>query len=425
MLIIFIMTKIINFTIILLVVFSSILFFGCSKEKPIIVDDTQATPDGINTIVDANNQFAFDVYSKLSENNENDAGNVFFSPYSISTALAMAYEGANGKTAEEMKEVLYFPEDNLVMKSSFAQLYNLLNKQDKEYKLSTANALWAQKDYVFLREYINTVEQYYGGKTTNLDFVNENAKSVKIINEWIEDQTNDRIKGMIPQLSPLTRLVLTNAIYFKGQWLHEFKKKNTKDMDFKITSDNIVTSSMMYYYDDKVSFNYAETNKMQILELPYKGEELSMIVFLPKENDMDVLETSLNVKKLGEFKSKLHKEDVIIYLPKFTFETKYSLPETLTSLGMKSAFVSQDADFSGMDGTKNLFIGDVIHQAFVEVNEEGTEAAAATAIVMEFKSAKQQEPKIFNADHPFMFIIQEKSTGTILFMGKVVEPTNG
>lgn len=419
MLTILIMAKIFNFTIMLLVVFSSVLFIGCSKEKPIIADDTQATTDGIKAVVDANNQFAFDLYSKLSEN---DAGNVFFSPYSISTALAMAYEGAKGKTAEEMKEAFYFPEDNLAMRSSFAQLYNLLNKQDKEYKLYTANALWAQKDYVFLNEYLNTVEKYYGGKTTNLDFVNENDKSVKTINDWIEDQTNNRIKGMIPSLSPLTRLVLTNAIYFKGQWLHEFKKKNTNDMDFKITPDNTVTASMMYYYDDEVSFNYAETDDMQVLELPYKGEELSMLIFLPKENDITQLETSFNIKKLNEMKSKLNKEDVIIYLPKFTFKTKYSLPETLTSLGMKNAFVSDTADFSGMDGTKNLFISDVIHQAFVEVNEEGTEAAAATAIIMEFKSAGLKKPKIFKADHPFIFVIQEKETGLILFMGKVAEP---
>ena len=424
------MTKIINFTIMLLVVFSSILFIGCSKEKHIIVDDTQATTDGTNTIVDANNQFAFDLYSKLSES---DKGNVFFSPYSISTALAMVYEGAKGKTAEEMGAVLHFPIDNTdtigninvnpEIRSSFAKIYNQINKEDKEYKLYTANALWAQKDYVFLDDYLNTVEKYYGGKTTNLDFVNENSDAVKTINGWIEDQTNDRIKGMIPSLSPLTKLVLTNAIYFKGQWLHEFKKKNTNDMDFKITPDNTVTASMMYYYDDDVSFNYAETDELQVLELPYKGEELSMLIFLPKENDIMQLETSFNIKKLNEMKSKLNKEDVIIYLPKFTFKTKYSLPETLTSLGMKNAFVPDAADFSGMDGTKKLFISDVIHQAFVEVNEEGTEAAAATAIMMEMKSMQNKQPVIFRADHPFMFIIQEKSTGTILFMGKVIEPT--
>jgi len=192
-----------------------------------VADDSSATEEGVKSVISANNQFAFDFYSEIKKSED---GNIFFSPWSLSTALAMTYEGARGRTAEEMQAVFHFPEDSAVRRPSFAKLYNEVNKKDKEYKLSTANALWAQKDYRFLPEYLGMVEKYYGGKTTNLDFVGQTEQSRQTINKWVEEQTGNNIKDLIPPgvLTDMTRLVLTNAIYFKGTWLKEFDKKSTK-----------------------------------------------------------------------------------------------------------------------------------------------------------------------------------------------------
>ncbi|MCK5333558.1 MAG: serpin family protein, partial [Candidatus Aenigmarchaeota archaeon] len=354
---------------------------------------------------------------------KSEEGNVFFSPYSISTALAMTYEGAKGKTAEEMQNVLHIPEDSTIRMPAFARIYNEINKGDKEYELSTANALWAQQDYIFLDEYTNNVEKYYGGKITNLDFITETEKSRQIINTWVEDQTNNKIKDLLPQgvLNALTRLVLTNAIYFKGTWTKQFDKKDTKEEDFTTSSGQTSKVPMMSLTGDNAKFNYAETNDAQILELPYDNDDLSMLIILPKENDLGALEESLNSENVPKFKSMLRKQRVDIYIPKFKFETKYFMVETLKKMGMPTAFTST-ADFSGMDGTKNMYIANVIHQAFVEVNEEGTEAAAATAVVMQITSASMEPLPIFRANHPFIFLIQQKSTGNILFLGRVSNP---
>ncbi len=376
-------------------------------------------PETINNVVNANNQFAFELYSKFSKEKE---GNIFFSPYSISTALAMTYEGARGKTAEEMQSVLHFPEDNTTRRTAFSKIINQINKENKDYELNTANALWAQKNYKFLDEYFNTIEQYYGGKVTNLDFVDElkREKSRVTINSWVENQTNNKIKNLIPKgvLNEMTRLVLTNAIYFKGNWAEQFDKKNTREAEFKVNSEKLVKVQMMSLTDE---FNYTETENLQILELPYEGDELSMLILLPKDDDLKTLEKSLNVEKLNELKNNLREQEVNVFIPRFKFETKYFMKETLSEMGMPTAFTWPGADFSGMDDTKDLFISSVIHQAFVEVNEEGTEAAAATAVVMECGGIPM--PTAFRADHPFIFIIQDKETGSILFLGKVVDPT--
>lgn len=402
---------------ILTTIILSISLAGCAADiepiEPTVADDTGATAEGVTSVVTANNQFALDLYSKL----KGEGGNVFFSPYSISTALAMTYEGARGQTAEEMKEVFYFPDSDF-MRPSFAKIYNLINKEDKKYKLHTANALWAQQDYAFLPEYLGLVGQYYGGKTTNLDFVTKTEESRKIINDWVEEKTNNKIKDLIPPgaINAMTRLVLTNAIYFKGTWVKQFDKKNTREWDFRISPDKIVKAQMMSLQDEE--FNYADTEKLQILEMPYDGEELSMLILLPKEDDIESLEESLNAEKLNELRNMLTKQEVDVYIPKFTFETKYFMVPTLKEMGMPTAF-SANADFSGMDGTRNLFISNVIHQAFVEVNEEGTEAAAATAVIVALTA---MPTNMFIADHPFIFIIQERETGNILFLGKVVNP---
>ena len=385
------------------------------------LDDTGATKEGVNAVVNANNQLAFELYSQFNE--ESKDSNIFFSPYSISIALTMTYEGAKGQTAEEMQSVLHIPEDANVRRPNFARIFNEINKKEKKYKLSTANALWAQKDYSFLKEYTNNVEKYYGGKLTNLDFTRESEKSRQIINKWVEDQTNNKIKDLIPQgvLNAYTRLVLTNAIYFKGTWVKQFDEKDTKEEDFRIDSSNTVKVPMMRLIGDGVKFNYAETDEIQILEMPYHGEDLSMLIILPKGNNFANIEKSITLEKLSEWKNMLNEQRVDIFIPRFKFKTKYFMAKALSDMGMPTAFGST-ADFSGMDGTRDLFIQNVIHQAFVEVNEEGTEAAAATGVVMGITSVGPRIP-IFRADHPFIFIIQESETGNILFLGRVSDPS--
>jgi len=398
----------------------NLFIFPYQPTQPPKANDSNSTQLETQNLVDSNNQFAFELYSELDKNE-----NIFYSPYSIFSALAMTYEGAKGQTANEMKSVFHFPEND-ILRPNFAAIYNKLNKNDKSYELKTGNALWVQQDYPFLEDYLDTVETYYGGKATNLDFVRKTEESRQTINTFIEKQTNNKIKDLIPTgiLTKLTKLVLTNAIYFKGTWEWEFDKSDTYEQDFKITSDNIVKTQMMHMNPEKTSFNYLENKNMQILELLYKNNEISMLILLPKEN-LDSIKSSLTYENLKELKSQMQKTSLDeIYLPKFEFDTKYFMKETLSSLGMPTAFSDGNADFSGMTGNKNLFISSVIHQAYVKVDEKGTEAAAATAVVMREKSiGPGAERIIFKADHPFIFLIQETETGNILFLGKVVDPT--
>jgi serpin B len=261
------------------------------------------------------------------------------------------------------------------------------------------------------------------GEARNLNFMTATEQSRQTINNWVEDKTNNKIKDLIPAgaLDSTVRFVLTNAVYFKGRWVKQFEEADTTDEDFMINENETVTVPMMSRTDDNAEFNYAETENLQVLELLYQGEDLSMIVLLPKTNNLSSVEDSLTVENLNEWRSQLVEQRVNVFIPKFTFETKYFLSQNLISMGMPTAF-TPSADFSGMDGTTNLYIASVIHQAFVEVNEEGTEAAAATAVIGVMGSAPSLT-KIFRADHPFIFIIQERSTGNILFLGRVVNPT--
>jgi serpin B len=395
----------------------SFLLTGCKTTPK--VDDSGATTDGVSSVISANNQFALELYSKY----KSKEGNIFFSPYSISTAVAMTYEGAKGQTADEIQSVFHFPKDASVRQPAFASIYNELNKGSSDYTLKTANALWAQKDYQFLQDYFNTVEKYYGGKVTNLDFKTETEPSRITINKWVEEQTNNKIKDLIPAgyIDSMTRLVLTNAIYFKGTWVWQFDKSLTREADFKVSPTKTVKAQMMSLTGEKAKFNYAETDELQMLEMPYKGEELSMVVLLPKQETLDNLEKSLTLEKLNQWKESLKEEKMdAVNIPKFKFETKYFMAEDLADMGMPTAFTST-ADFSGMTGEEDLYIGFVIHQAYIDVNEEGTEAAAATAIGI--KATAVMPSRLFIADHPFIFIIQEKSTGNILFLGRVTDPT--
>jgi serpin B len=377
-----------------------------------------ATPEGIKSVVDANNRFALELYSYIKDDKEE---NVFYSPYSIFVALAMTYEGARGQTAEEIQSVFHFPGDDTTRRSSLAAIYNIMNRADAKYTLYTANALWVQKDYQLLEGYLDIINRYYVGKATNVDFRGATEQARETINSWVEEKTNNKIKDLFPlgSLDPLTRLVLTNAIYFNGIWVKQFNPDETKEENFRVSEDQTVKVPMMRRTDNEAKFNYAEVENLQILEMLYEGEDLSMLILLPKNDNLTSLEDSFTLEKLNQWRNELSEQRVNVFIPKFTFATKYHLNEDLKEMGMPSAF-SSIADFSGIDGTRNLFIQNVLHQAFVDINEKGTEAAAATGVVMTLSATSTP---VFIADHPFIFVIQEKETGSILFLGRVIDPT--
>jgi serpin B len=381
-----------------------------------LADDRNATAESVSLLVDSLNDFSFDFYNQISKSED---GNIFFSPYSIFTALSMAYEGARENTAIEMKNVLNILQNNSQTLGSFGRVYNLLNQNQKGYTISTANAFWAHINYKFLKDYLGLLENFYMAEANELDF-SKNVEAADIINSWIEEKTNDKIKDMIESdmLSDLTKLVLTNAIYFKGEWDSPFDQKKTYETDFLLSSGEAVKVNMMSDPDDSF-FNYSETDDLKILEMDYYGSELSMIVILPKENNITVAESVMNYENLTNWKNEFYEINIDVQIPKFKFETKYLLNDHLKDMGIVDAFLPGIADFSGMDGTKNLFISTALHQAFVEVNEQGTEAAAATSIIMELTAM----PDNFRADHPFVFLIQHKETGAILFMGRFADPS--
>ena len=401
-----------------IILLGMILLTACGPQPAPPADDTGWTSEGVQGAANSNNRFAFDLYSELNKG----SGNIFVSPWSISTALAMAYEGARGETAEQMRKVFYFNPDDADRRASFASMHNILNPENPDYLLSTANALWVQESYPLLEEYKETVRNYYAGESTNVDFEGATEESRKTINSWVEEQTNDKIKDLFPagSLDASTRLVLTNAIYFKGTWVKQFDKGDTRDMPFRVKQEGEVQVPMMSRTDREAEFGYLETDELRVLEMLYEGDDLSMLVLLPRADDISPLENSLSATQLEGWRNQLLEQRVDAYIPKFTFETKYFMSNTLSEMGMPLAF-SEAADLSGMDGTTKLFIQAVIHQAFVDVNEEGTEAAAATGVSVAQESMPPPVP-VFRADHPFIFIIQERETGNILFLGKVVNP---
>lgn len=393
-------------------------------KEPAILPTLKPNPADIHTIVDANNQFALDYYSQLVKKEEN---NIFFSPFSISSALAMTYEGAVGETAKEMRSVLYFPENTTTRRTEFLAVARQLNKKDVPYELYTANALWAEKNYTFSKDYLHTIETYYDGDVKKLDFQNNPEQSRQVVNSWVEEQTNDKIKNLIPQngVGKETRLILTNAIYFKGEWDRQFEPKNSKEENFTVQKNNVVKTKMMKQIGSESVFPYMENKDIQMLEMPYSGNELSMVLILPKNTTLALLEKNLTTKQIKIWKEGLKKQRVDVYVPKFTYGTKYEMSEDLQAMGMRVSF-SNHADFSYMTSDLNLRIDQVIHKAFIEVNEEGSEAAAATAVSMIVVSVrlteKEEKIPIFRADHPFLFFIQQKDTGAILFLGRVINP---
>lgn len=380
------------------------------------LEPRQADPSNPVHFAESNNLFAFDLYAHY----KSAPGNLFFSPYSISSALAMTYEGARGQTAEEMKKVLHLPDRKEDLRASFSSVHADLNSPSREYKLSTANALWAEKRYRFLPDYFNLIAKYYGGAAQNMDFIGNPEGSRQAINRWVEDKTSGKIKDLLTQgiIGSATRLVLTNAIYFRGDWLNPFNTQDTREDDFHLDSGSIEKAEMMHQTSH---FNYGETDRSQILEMPYRGGRLSMVVILPR-GKLD--EISIDAASLSRLMQTMRPEKVAVTFPRFRLEKKYLMDGDLAKMGMPSAFDAQAADFSGMDGSKDLLISAVVHQTFIDVTEAGTEAAAATAGVVGVKAVApgpKEDIKEFKADHPFIFLIRDKTSGTILFMGRMSE----
>jgi serpin B len=354
--------------------------------------------------------------------------NTFFSPASIATALAMTSTGARGETQRQMLEVLGYKDANPdTLHEAFAELIKSTNGQggERAFQLSMANRLWGQKGFHFLPQFLNQTQKQYGAGLEELDFAHNLDASRQTINAWVEKQTADKIKDLIKpgMLGPDARLVLTNAIYFKGAWADQFKKEMTKDEAFQLTTEQKANAAMMHRNG---RYRYAEDDAAQILELPYVNNEVSMVVVLPRKVDgLSEVEKAMDARWLADLPGRLRSRQVQVALPKFKMRAEFELSKVLGSMGMPLAF-GPKADFSGISSEEKVAIDDVIHQAYVDVNEEGTEAAAATAVTMRALAVHNPEPPVvFRADHPFTFMIRDTRSGAVLFMGKVMNPAEG
>jgi serpin B len=387
------------------------------------ITSPDVSPGDEALLVEGNSAFAFDLYQALKE----EEGNLFYSPYSISLALAMTYAGARGETAEQMAETLQFMLDQDSLHPAFNWLDAELagrgegaqGKDGEGFRLNIVNAIWGQKDYSFLPSFLDVLAENYGAGLRILDFINETEKSRVTINDWVSDQTEGRIKDLIPQgaIDALTRLVLTNAIYFNAAWAYPFDEKATVNGPFYLLDGGQVSVPMMKQTE---SFGYTDGEGYQAVELPYDGDELSMVILLPEDGQFQAFEDQLQSQEVGDITSSLQPAQVTLTMPKFEFDSEFSLKDTLTEMGMPVAF-SGEADFSGMTGNLGLAISDVLHKAFVSVDEAGTEAAAATAVIVGETAAPGQQVEV-TIDRPFIFLIRDIETGAILFVGRVINP---
>ncbi|XP_063056421.1 leukocyte elastase inhibitor-like [Engraulis encrasicolus] len=403
----------------------------------------------------ANGEFALDVFRALCQDSEGPLpSSLVFSPLSISTALAMVYLGARNKTQEEMEKVLRFaqvsdvhshfnaltkkitpPASSLCTRKLASRLSGLsfcTRKQSnrpsapRTYTLNLANRLFGEQTFNFSQEFLGEVQKKYLADLQAMDFVSATEAARGTINTWVENNTNNKIMEPLKAgvLTSMTRLVLVNTVYFKGNWMHRFKPENTKEKPFKITKTESRPVQMMYRKVPVLHDRVEENDMvMQVVELPYTDPQLSMVILLPPEGTLDTVMSKLTISKLLEWTdpSKLQRENVHVYLPRFKMESSFSLKDTLTALGMGSLFDCDDADLTGISGDGGLFLSAVEHNAWCEVNEEGTEAAAATSDRNMERCLKPPDP-LFMAEHPFLFLIMHKPTRSILFLGRYCGP---
>ena len=379
-----------------------------------------STSEGIAEVVTANNQFAIDMYQQINGQPDQADKNVFFSPYSLSTAMAMVYAAAEGETKAQIQKTFHYPAPAILNPNS-AALYNQFNKPNPDYKLATVNDLWMQQGLTPTKSYIDTVQRYYSGQVTALDFEGSPDSARQTINKKIVEKT----KQMIPELLPKgsiksdTAVVLTNAVYFKGDWTLPFTAERTSAQPFYNAIGRASTVQMM---QQQSYFSYYEDKHIQVVQLPYKGDDLSMLVVLPKFNHklaMQQLTKSLSATKIKQWRSGLVRQEVDLQLPKFKLDARYQMKTLLADMGMPKAF-NNGAEFNlYADGTP-IKLDEVYHQAVVTVDEKGTEAAAAAGAVGMYVGMSY--PVEFKADHPFMFMIKDNKTDAILFLGQVNKP---
>jgi serpin B len=383
-----------------------------------------APESDVRSVVNGNNTFALDLYRKLASQN----GNLIFSPYSISLALAMTYAGARGDTESQMASALHFtlgqnsthPAFN-ALDLALAQRGQSADKDQEPMQLNIANAVWAEQTYPFQQDFLDTIALNYGAGVRLADFVNQYEPTRKEINRWVEDQTKNKIKDLLADgtLNSDTRMVLVNAIYFKADWLTAFDANKTYDAPFHLLDGSEAQVKMMS--NGLYNIPYMSGDGYQAIELPYAGGTAAMDILVPDEGKFSEFDAMLDAGKLNEILNAMQPASVQLGLPKFQFKSQFSLPDQLSALGMTDAFDPNLADFSGMTGNRDLFVSDVIHKAFVAVDEKGTEAAAATAVIMELAMAPMFE-NVLIIDRPFIFVIRDTLSGQILFIGRVVNP---
>jgi len=384
---------------------------GGSKKEPEPVRKITNT----RWVSESNTEFAFDLYAEIGK----APGNLFFSPYSISSALAMTLAGARGQTATEMERVLHLERDDV--HQAFGDLRETLaSRSDSGPELAIASRLWGQQGLPWEKAFLEVCREHYGAGLAEVDFETDVEGARKEINAWCAKETHDKIQNLLASgtIDPSTGLVLTNAIYFKGAWVHRFEESMTQVGPFLLSGGSEVQVPLMRKTE---TYGYYETDDLQALEMSYAGNEISMVVLLPKSKDgLDDLEQGLDAKRLGAAIDGLRERTVQVTFPRFQLTSQFSLASTLQQMGMETPF-GRGADFSGMCAEPQ-FIGAVVHKAFVDVNEEGTEAAAATAVVMTRSTSVPVQPPRFIADHPFVFCIRDKATGSVLFLGRMADP---
>ncbi len=374
------------------------------------------------------NAFGIDLYQRVAA--ASPEANVFLSPVNIASALRMTAEGAKGETLEGMRTALHMVDPDApdsYIEMPFHEFLNALQPTPKGEKespltLTMAQALWLQKDYPFEKSYVAKVQRDYLANATPLDF-GKAAEATATINEWVEKRTNERIKELIPDgaVDGNTKLVLTTAIYFLGTWAEPFEKGVTKEEPFTLASGEAVDVPIMR---DEKRAGYLDGEGFKLLALPYKGGDVSMVILLPDDADgLAALEAGLTADRLDGWLGEARSQKVNVYLPRFEMTVPTTLNDPLKAMGMTLAFDPREADLTGISTAEpRLYISDVLHKAFVKVDERGTEAAAATAVIVAAGSAQMEEPPTFRADHPFLFAIRHEGTGTLLFLGRVMDP---
>jgi len=375
--------------------------------------------EDLAALVQGNSGFAFDLYQKIRD----ASGNLFFSPYSISSALVMTYAGARGETEQQMADALHFslPQDRLHPAFNALDLA-LVSEENENFKLNIANSSWGQFGYPFRSEYLDILAANYGAGMWLVDFMRDPEGARLKINDWVSDKTENKIENILSpgSIDEYTRLVLANAIYFNAQWRFPFSELQTENSTFTLLDGGKVDVEMMSQAE---TFRYASGEGYQVVELPYVNQDVSMLIILPTLENFNEFERTLDAGRVGEIAQNLESKRVALKMPKFEFEASLCLGDKLSEMGMTAAFDPQEADFSGITGDRSLFIDAILHKAFISVKENGTEAAAATVVVVGTTSVPPEPSIEVSIDHPFIFMIRHNNTGSILFLGRVLDPT--